>query len=132
MRGKIRTALIYGSTREGRFCDRVAGWVASEIAVRNAFSVDFVDPDTLGLPSRHERELAPAVARLRERIGKADAYIVVTPEYNHGYPAALKFVIDSVRDEWRAKPVGFVSYGGLSGGLARWSNSGSSLRSFTP
>ncbi len=42
---------------------------------------------------------------------------MVTSEYNHGYPAALKTAIDSVKHEWRAKPVGFVSYGGLSGGL---------------
>jgi NAD(P)H-dependent FMN reductase len=41
----------------------------------------------------------------------------VTPEYNRGYPAALKFLIDLVGEEWRGKPVGFVSYGGISGGL---------------
>ncbi|WP_258868147.1 NADPH-dependent FMN reductase [Alkalilimnicola ehrlichii] len=41
----------------------------------------------------------------------------MTPEYNHGYPAVLKAVIDSAYGEWRAKPVGFVSYGGMSGGL---------------
>ena len=43
--------------------------------------------------------------------------MVVTPEYNHSYPAPLKAVIDSHSREWHAKPVGFVSYGGLSGGL---------------
>jgi NAD(P)H-dependent FMN reductase len=43
--------------------------------------------------------------------------VVVTPEYNHGYPAALKFVIDSAYAEWNGKPAGFVSYGGLAGGL---------------
>jgi NAD(P)H-dependent FMN reductase len=42
---------------------------------------------------------------------------VVTPEYNHGYPGPLKTAIDSVSREWRAKPLGFVCYGGLSGGL---------------
>jgi NAD(P)H-dependent FMN reductase len=43
--------------------------------------------------------------------------VVVTPEYNHGYTAALKQLIDAVKAEWVAKPVGFVSYGGVSGGL---------------
>ena len=43
--------------------------------------------------------------------------MIVTPEYNHGYTAALKFVIDSFKAPWRAKPVAFVSYGGISGGL---------------
>ena len=42
---------------------------------------------------------------------------MVTPEYNHGYPAPLKELIDSVGAEWRGKPVAFVSYGGVSGGL---------------
>ncbi|MGA2539656.1 MAG: NAD(P)H-dependent oxidoreductase, partial [Terracidiphilus sp.] len=52
-----------------------------------------------------------------KRIERAEAFIVVTPEYNHGYPAPLKSVIDSVGAEWQAKPVAFVSYGGISGGL---------------
>ena len=56
-------------------------------------------------------------ATFAKRIGIADAIIVVTPEYNHGYPGGLKVAIDTVRDEWRAKPVGFVCYGGTSGGL---------------
>src|SRR5260370_35845557 len=50
-------------------------------------------------------------------MSKADAFVVVTPEYNHGYPGALKSLIDAVSAEWHAKPVAFVSYGGISGGL---------------
>jgi NAD(P)H-dependent FMN reductase len=57
------------------------------------------------------------LAGLKTRIARADAFVVVTPEYNHGYPAALKLLIDSASREWRAKPVAFVSYGGVSGGL---------------
>ncbi|NUU25397.1 MAG: NAD(P)H-dependent oxidoreductase, partial [Streptomycetaceae bacterium] len=51
------------------------------------------------------------------RLAAADAYLVVTPEYNHSFPASLKHAIDLFRDEWRAKAVGFVSYGGMGGGL---------------
>src|SRR5690625_2965869 len=47
----------------------------------------------------------------------ADAFILVHPEYNHGYPAALKQLIDAYVSEWQAKPVAFVSYGGISGGI---------------
>ena len=47
----------------------------------------------------------------------ADAFVVITPEYNHGYPGPLKTAIDSVGSEWHAKPVGFICYGGRSGGL---------------
>jgi NAD(P)H-dependent FMN reductase len=58
-----------------------------------------------------------ALASLRQKIAAADAFLVVTPEYNHSYPAALKLVIDSVYEQWQAKPVAFVSYGGASGGI---------------
>ncbi len=54
---------------------------------------------------------------LEEKIAEADAFIIVTPEYNHGYTAALKELIDSCYEPWHAKPVGFISYGGVSGGL---------------
>lgn len=47
----------------------------------------------------------------------ADAFVVVTPEYNHSFPAPLKAMIDGHVVQWRAKPVAFVSYGGISGGL---------------
>lgn len=53
----------------------------------------------------------------RKRIAAADAVLIVTPEYNHSFPGPLKTSIDSLRDEWKAKPVGFVSYGGIGGGL---------------
>jgi NAD(P)H-dependent FMN reductase len=114
---KLNLALILGSNREGRFGHIVARWVAIQIEASKEFAVDVIDPAALALPSRHERVASAAVMALRERIARADAFIVVTPEYNHGYPAALKFLIDSVDDEWHAKPVAFVSYGGISGGL---------------
>ena len=117
MQDRIELALIYGSTREGRLCDKVARWAAAEIERDGAFSLDAIDPAALALPARHQRADNAAVAALRARIGRADAFVIATPEYNHSFPAALKFVIDSVYEEWRAKPVSFVSYGGISGGL---------------
>ena len=60
---------------------------------------------------------AHAIASERERVGRADAFVVITPEYNHSYPAALKQFIDLIKAEWQAKPASFVSYGGMSGGL---------------
>lgn len=113
----IRLGIIYGSTREGRLCEAVGGWVASEIGARGGFTTDVIDPLELKLPARHAREPGAEVRALRRRLAAADAFIVVTPEYNHGYPAALKQLIDSASAEWHAKPVGFVSYGGISGGL---------------
>ncbi|HTX19838.1 MAG TPA: NAD(P)H-dependent oxidoreductase, partial [Bacteroidota bacterium] len=57
----------------------------------------------------------PIGRKWADKIGEADGYIIVTPEYNHGYPAVLKNAIDWVFQEWRRKPVGFVSYGNLGG-----------------
>jgi NAD(P)H-dependent FMN reductase len=99
----IRIALIYGSTRKGRFCDTVVRWATREISQAGAFELDAIDPAAPGA--------------LHDRLRRADAFIVVTPEYNHGYPAPLKALIDEVGAEWHAKPVAFVSYGGVSGGL---------------
>ncbi len=115
--GTLRLALILGSTREGRFCDRVAQWLSAELAPQTDWSIDLVDPADLALPVRHERSDRDAVRELQRRLEAADAFIVVTPEYNHGYPAALKHLIDTVHSPWQAKPVGFVCYGGVSGGL---------------
>ncbi|HEY6489589.1 MAG: NAD(P)H-dependent oxidoreductase [Terracidiphilus sp.] len=105
MTSLIKVGLIYGSTRAGRFCDRVAQW-AGQRAATAGFEVEAIDPAKLTDPGEVQR-----------RIGACDAFVVVTPEYNHGYPAPLKALIDSVGAEWQAKPVAFVSYGGISGGL---------------
>ncbi len=117
MAERIDVALILGSTREGRFCETVARWAEGQLALRSDVEVDVVDPLEIDFPKRHEREPGPAVQALRERLGRAQAFIVVTPEYNHGYTAALKQLIDAAKAEWVAKPVGFVSYGGVAGGL---------------
>ncbi len=110
----IRVALIYGSTRIGRFCDTVARWAAAQVDASQLFVLDSIDPaQEAGEPTR---DRANGLS-LNERLHKADAFIVVTPEYNHGYPAPLKALIDSSGTAWQAKPVAFVSYGGVSGGL---------------
>jgi NAD(P)H-dependent FMN reductase len=116
MTESTRLAIIYGSTREGRLCSRVVDWLARELAAYPLIEIDIIDPLTLELPIHHDRN-HPAIARLCLRLSGADAFIVVTPEYNHSYPAALKFILDLVYEPWHGKPVAFVSYGGVSGGL---------------
>lgn len=113
----ITVALILGSAREGRFCDTVAAWTRAQIAKRHEFSLKTIDPAELVLAGHQRQRPNDDQASLRQRLGQADAFVVVTPEYNHGYPAALKALIDSAGAEWQAKPVAFVSYGGASGGL---------------
>jgi NAD(P)H-dependent FMN reductase len=117
MDNKIKVALIYGSTRKGRFCDKVGRWAAEQIASSGKFSLDVIDPAAPSLQVGHEPGDDRDSGSLQQRIAGAEAFVVVTPEYNHGYPAPLKALIDSVGAEWHAKPVAFVSYGGISGGL---------------
>ncbi len=116
MTERTRLAIIYGSTRPGRLCDRVVNWVARELAHYPLIDIDLIDPLEFDLPFAHNRE-HPGVAALSERLSDADAFIAVTPEYNHSFTASLKFVLDLVYEPWHGKPVAFVSYGGVSGGL---------------
>jgi NAD(P)H-dependent FMN reductase len=113
MNEQIKVAVIYGSTRPGRFCDTVVRWTVKRVAASGKFLVDVIDPgQTAGGGSDEGSSRS-----IQQRLGEADAFIVVTPEYNHGYPAPLKALIDASGKEWHAKPVAFVSYGGISGGL---------------
>lgn len=114
---RLRTVVIVGSTREGRFGDTVARWFLGRAALNEMVDLDVVDLMEASLPSRITNLPAPEVVALKMRLAEADAFIMITPEYNHGYPASLKTALDSARDEWMGKPVAFVSYGGMAGGL---------------
>jgi NAD(P)H-dependent FMN reductase len=114
---RLALAIIVGSTREGRFAPVVARWLTAHAQQRADMDVDVVDLADFDLPAVYPRRPTGAVTAFLERIDRADAFVVVTPEYNHGYPASLKQALDLAHHEWRAKPVGFVSYGGVSGGL---------------
>ncbi|MEU8685490.1 NAD(P)H-dependent oxidoreductase [Streptomyces sp. NPDC048611] len=117
----LRLALIVGSNREARFGKVVGDWIAGVAKRRGDVTVDVIDLVDHELPTVLSRNPAPEVAaelaKVSPRLAEADAFVVVTPEYNHSYPAALKNLIDWHHTQWQAKPVGFVSYGGLSGGL---------------
>jgi NAD(P)H-dependent FMN reductase len=114
---KMQLGVIYGSTREGRLCDRIGRWVVEEVQKRPAFVVEVVDPANTVTRPEDSGPANRALPTFQPRIASSDAFIVVTPEYNRSYPASLKALIDSFKTEWHAKPVGFVSYGGMSGGL---------------
>jgi NAD(P)H-dependent FMN reductase len=120
----IRLAVIVGSVREGRFGPTVANWFVGQARRREDLDVNVIDLAEVPLPmvlpefgSAPSPEAARALEILTPQLAAADAFVVVTPEYNHSFPASLKNVIDWHGRQWHAKPVGFVSYGGLSGGL---------------
>jgi NAD(P)H-dependent FMN reductase len=115
--------IIIGSTRPGRAGAAIAQWFAARAKDHGGFDVTVVDLAEVDLPLLDE----PNHPRLRQYthqhtkdwsaiIDAADAFVIVTPEYNYGYPAALKNAIDYLHHEWQHKPVGFVSYGGVAAG----------------
>ncbi|MDN3554886.1 NADPH-dependent FMN reductase [Halomonas maura] len=108
MQEKIRVAIIYGSVRDGRMADTVVSWVKRQLNEWPAFAVDVIDPAGRDAEDEGAHD---------HKLGAADGFIVVTPEYNHSFPGALKSLIDSHFWEWQAKPVAFVSYGAASGGI---------------
>ncbi|MBB6174587.1 NAD(P)H-dependent FMN reductase [Nocardiopsis mwathae] len=114
----IRVAVIMGSTRDGRFIPTISEWIAEQARQHGGLDVDVVDLAEARLPDVMTFDPMPdAVTALAPRLRAADAFIVVTPEYNHSFPAPVKTAIDWYHEEWQAKPVAFVSYGGMSGGL---------------
>jgi len=121
----IRTAIVIGSTRPGRKADAVAQWVYGIAKQRSDAEFEIVDIKDFDLPLLDEA-MPPAMGRYSrphtkswaEKIAGFDAYVFVTPEYNHGTSGALKNALDFLYHEWNNKAAGFVGYGGSGGRLA--------------
>jgi NAD(P)H-dependent FMN reductase len=127
MESSLNIKVIIGSTRPGRFSEKPAHWIAGEAAKIAGAQVELLDLRDYPMPFFEERttpsmsqgNYGNAVAmRWARKIQEGDAFIIVTPEYNHGYPAVLKNALDYVFFEWHKKPVGFVSYGNAGGARA--------------
>lgn len=124
LEGPLELGVIVGSTRPGRRCPPVATWFADLAATRDDVRPTLIDVADLGLPLLDEP--LPAITGVYEHehtqrwsavIAPLDAFVFVTPEYNHSIPAALKNAIDFLYDEWRDKPAGIVSYGADAAGV---------------
>lgn len=119
----IRLAVIIGSVPGSRTGPVIARWFLGEAGHRDDVHTDVVDlttgpPLSMARPAwPPERSDAHPLGTITPHLAAADAFVIVTPEYNRSFPAALKNAIDWHFREWHAKPVGFVSYGGRSGGL---------------
>lgn len=112
-----RLALILGSGREGRLCDAVAAWALGRLEAEGWTDIDVIDPARLDLSLRRTAGTYVELGDTGRILGDADAVLILTPEYNHSFTGELKFLIDSFVQEWQDKPVAFISYGGISGGL---------------
>ena len=122
----VRIGVILASVREGRRGEVYARWIHELLGQREGVATELLDLRDFALPPYGHAEMPRAIEtrysddtarRWSENIHALDGSVIVTPEYNHGYPAALKELIDSAGEEWHAKPAAFVSYGGVSGGL---------------
>ncbi len=114
---RLVLAIVVGSTREGRRGPAIAEWFRTVARQRLDMNLDVIDLGIARVPDMLTNSRPPEVTALAGRLDRADAFVIVTPEYNHSFPAPLKTAIDWYSAEWQAKPVGFVSYGGISGGL---------------
>ena len=121
---KPTVLIVIASTRPGRAGLPIGQWFQERAVEHGGFEVVLADLGVINLPFLDE----PNHPRLRQYVHQhtrdwsamvdaADAVVFITPEYNHGMIAPLKNALDYLVQEWQYKPVGFVSYGGVSGGL---------------
>lgn len=117
-RTPLHLAMIIGSRREGRFGGVVGRWLAQHVRERDDMQLDIIDLAEVDLPTITPAGVNDAVVdAYTRRIDEADAFVIVTPEHNHSFPASLQEAIDLANRKWRAKPVGLLSYGGIAGGV---------------
>ena len=123
----MKLQVIIGSTREGRVSDRLAKWIAAEAAKLEGAEAELIDLAEYDLPFLNEpispqynpdRKPLPEAARLLGKFSEADAFILVSPEYNRSYSAALKNALDYIDFQFEKKPVGLVSHGVTGGAQA--------------
>ena len=120
----LKLQVIICSTRPGRVGPAVARWFHEFARKHGQFDVELVDLADFKLPlydepvhPRMQQYEHEHTKRWSASVAGADAYIFVTPEYNYSAPPSLVNALDFVYKEWNYKPCGFVSYGGVSGGL---------------
>ena len=116
--------VIVASTRPGRVGPVVADWFVEQAKSHGGFEVELTDLKVLDLPF-HDEPAHPMTGQYEHQhtkdwaaiVARSDAFVFVMPEYNYSFNAALKNALDFLNREWAYKPVAFVSYGGMSGGI---------------
>jgi len=108
--------IILGTAREGRQSEKVAKFVLGE-AQKAGLESEIIDVRNFRIEATDNTGETPQAKKLAERIDRANGFVVVSPEYNHGYPGELKMMLDMLYREYLHKPVGFcgVSVGGFGG-----------------
>ncbi len=120
----LNIKVILASVRDNRFGDKPANWIMEQVKKEEGVFAELLDLRDYELPIFAEgvspayvqgEYKTPEVNHWAGKIAEADAFIIVTPEYNHGYPSSLKNNIDYLYKEWNNKPVCFVAYGSTGG-----------------
>jgi NAD(P)H-dependent FMN reductase len=121
---RLKLQIVVCSTRPGRVGPSVAHWFRDLAVGHGQFDVTLVDLADFNLPMYDEPHHPSLQTYEKEHtkrwsasVATADAYAFVTPEYNYGPPPSFVNALNYVYREWNYKPCGFVSYGGVSGGL---------------
>jgi NAD(P)H-dependent FMN reductase len=119
-----KLTIIIATVREGRGGEAIAHWFIERARQHGKFDVQVADLRELKLPlfdephhPRLKKYVRDSTKQWSAIVDAADAFVFVTPEYNYSTPPALVNALDTVYHEWTYKPVGFVTYGGISGGL---------------
>lgn len=109
--------IILGTAREGRNSEKVARYVYEEVKKRGDVETELLDVRDFRLPATDSTGASETAKRFAEKVKHADGFIIVSPEYTHGYPGELKMMLDMLYQEYNHKPVAFcgVSMGGLGG-----------------
>jgi NAD(P)H-dependent FMN reductase len=117
--------VIVGSIRSGRNTPRLAQFLQRQLDGIDGVETEMFDPRAMGLPLLEERlshleNPPPALVTFGAAIARADGVVICTPEYNKGYPAALKNLVDALGSEWRRKPVAIAAHsvGAFGGAVA--------------
>lgn len=126
MEEPLKVKIIVGSVRQGRFAEHPARWVYEKVAAMPDIEAEILDLKEYPMPffsepvppSASDGYEHPVVQAWDAKIAEADAFVMVSPEYNHGYPAVLKNALDYTYKHWNSKPVAFVSYGSTGGARA--------------
>jgi len=120
----MKLLVILASTRPGRACLPIANWFLPIAKTHAAFEIEIADLLEIALPHidepghpRFQKYEHEHTKKWSATVNAADAFVVVLPEYNFAAPPALLNAFDYLFKEWQYKPAGFVSYGGVSGGL---------------
>src|SRR6201985_3226916 len=124
----MKLSVIVGSTRQGRFSEKLAQWILQQLHKREGIETQLLDlrdfptpffdqPVPPAMPGRPPYE-HDVVKKWTAQIAASDGFVFVTPEYNYGPSAVLKNAIDSVYPEWNRKATAFVSYGSAMGARA--------------